>query len=235
MFVCNPNNPTGAVFDPDALMALAERHPATLFVIDEAYLPFAAGIRSALDFQAENVLVLRSLTKDCGLAGLRLGYAVGPEPIVEALRRAQPPWSVNAAAQAAGVAALGASAREALSLSALLRVQTGLRTALTTIGLHPLPSAAPFFLLRVGDGAASFGIAHRSACPNTSASARAGRKRTSACWPPSGGCCNHACPRADDPGDQLVGRQEPADRRPVPHLCAARCASGAVQGAKHVE
>jgi histidinol-phosphate aminotransferase len=154
MFVCNPNNPTGAVFDPDALMALAERHPATLFVIDEAYLPFAAGIRSALDFQAENVLVLRSLTKDCGLAGLRLGYAVGPEPIVEALRRAQPPWSVNAAAQAAGVAALGASAREALSLSALLRVQTGLRTALTTIGLHPLPSAAPFFLLRVGDGAA---------------------------------------------------------------------------------
>ena len=46
------------------------------------------------------------MTKDCGLAGLRLGYAIGAESVIEALRRAQPPWSVNALAQAAGVAAL---------------------------------------------------------------------------------------------------------------------------------
>jgi histidinol-phosphate aminotransferase len=150
VFVCNPNNPTGAAFDPDALTALAARCPATLFVVDEAYLPFALGLRSVLTAPAGNVLVLRSLTKDCGLAGLRLGYAVGPEPVIEALHRAQPPWSVNTLAQAAGVIVM----REAPSLTPLQQAQETLRTRLTALGLRPMPSAAPFFLVRVGDGAA---------------------------------------------------------------------------------
>jgi histidinol-phosphate aminotransferase len=150
VFVCNPNNPTGAVFDPDALTALAARHPATLFVVDEAYLPFVPGLCSILTASADNVLVLRSLTKDCGLAGLRLGYAVGPEPVIEAMRRVQPPWSVNALAQAAGVIVL----RESHSLTPLLQAQATLRAGLTALGLRLLASAAPFFLVRVGDGAA---------------------------------------------------------------------------------
>jgi histidinol-phosphate aminotransferase len=153
VFVCNPNNPTGAAFDPDALTALAARHPKTLFVIDEAYLPFALGLRSVLTTPADNVLVLRSLTKDCGLAGLRLGYAVGPEPVIEALRRVQPPWSVNAFAQAAGVVILQDGRRGMPSLSRLVQAQADLRAGLTALGLRPLPSAAPFFLVRVGDGA----------------------------------------------------------------------------------
>jgi threonine-phosphate decarboxylase len=154
VFLCRPNNPTGAVFDLDHLADLVELHPRSLFVVDEAYQSFAEGVESALSLTADNVLVLRSLTKDCGLAGLRLGYAVGPEPLVEALRRVQPPWSVNALAQAAGVAAVRDTVHRARSLELLHRARAELTAGLARLGLRPIPSPAPFFLVRVGDGAA---------------------------------------------------------------------------------
>jgi threonine-phosphate decarboxylase len=152
--LCRPNNPTGAVLDLDHLADLVELYPRSLFVVDEAYQPLAAGVESALSLAADNVLVLRSMTKDCGLAGLRLGYAVGPEPLIEALRRVQPPWSVSALAQAVGVAALGDAMHRARSLELLGRAKAELTVGLTRLGLPPLPSAVPFFLIRVGDGAA---------------------------------------------------------------------------------
>jgi histidinol-phosphate aminotransferase len=154
VFLCRPNNPTGIVFPAVSLSALARRHPATLFVVDEAYQPFASDQGSALDDAAENVLILRSMTKDFGLAGVRLGYAVGSEPLIEALRRGQPPWSVSALAQAAGVAALGDPAHRARSLEQLDLAKMALTAGLTRLGLNPLPSVTPFFLVPVGDGAA---------------------------------------------------------------------------------
>ena len=153
VFLCSPNNPTGAIFPSDALARLVRRHPAALFVVDEAYQPFAARHGSALDLAADNVLVLRSMTKDFGLAGVRLGYAVGPEPIIEALRRVQPPWSVSAPAQAAGVAALGDLAHRDRTLALLHQAKEALVAGLVRLGLSPLPSAVPFFLVPVGSGA----------------------------------------------------------------------------------
>ena len=154
VFLCNPNNPTGAVLPPGEIVAWARRYPRTLFVVDEAYLPFADGLDSVLTFAAENVLVLRSLTKDCGLAGLRLGCAVGPDCLIARLRRAQPPWSVNGLAQAAGVAALRDVAHRRDCLERLARAKAELVIGLARLGLSPVASAAHFFLLRVGDGAA---------------------------------------------------------------------------------
>ena len=153
-FVCNPNNPTGAVLHAETVAAWARAHEDTLFVVDEAYLPFVPNLRSAFVFSLENVLVLRSMTKDHALAGLRLGYAVGPARLIEPLRRVRPPWSVNALAQAAGVAALRDAAHYERSLSSLAAAKESLCAGLTSMGLAPLPSAAPFFLARVGDGAA---------------------------------------------------------------------------------
>jgi histidinol-phosphate aminotransferase len=153
VFLCNPNNPTGAVLPPDVIAARARQHTRTLFVVDEAYLPFAGGLGSALEYPGENVLVLRSMTKDYGLAGLRLGYAVGAERVIELLRRVQPPWSVNALAQAAGVAALRDSAHRQHALELSARAKQGLVASLTRLGFAPVPSATHFFLLRVGDGA----------------------------------------------------------------------------------
>jgi L-threonine-O-3-phosphate decarboxylase len=154
VFVCNPNNPTGAVLPPEALAAWARRHPRTLFVVDEAYLPFAAGLGNALAFAGENVLVLRSMTKDFGLAGLRLGYAVGDERTIGSLRQVQPPWSVNAPAQAAGTAALRDPAGRQRSLEQLAQAKVELEAELAGLGLAPVPSATHFFLVRAGDGAA---------------------------------------------------------------------------------
>jgi threonine-phosphate decarboxylase len=153
-FVCNPNNPTGIAVEPRLLTSLARRHPDTLFVIDEAYEPFAADLGSVMHAAVENVVVLRSMTKDHGLAGLRLGFAVGAAPLVETLRSVQPPWSVNSLAQAAGVAALEDADHRTRGLEALRQAKDRLTAGLTQLGLAPVPSRVCFFLVRVGDGAA---------------------------------------------------------------------------------
>jgi len=153
-FFCNPNNPTGAIMSADDLATWANRHPHTVFVVDEAYLPFAADVGSAIDLQASNVLVLRSMTKDFGLAGLRLGYAVGPEDVIGWLARVRPPWSVNSLAQQAGVAALREAAFYDSTLAALDRAKADLIDGLRALGLKIVPSATPFFLVRVGNGSA---------------------------------------------------------------------------------
>jgi histidinol-phosphate aminotransferase len=156
VFVCNPNNPTGQVLALETLAEWSDAHPDTLFIVDEAYLAFAGGrVQSVLGLERPNLLALRSMTKDYALTGLRLGYAVAHPQVIAALRRVQPPWSVNAMAQAAGVAALRhpAGVRAALEM---LRAEHGrLADALERRGYRTLPSAAQFFLVHVGD-AASF-------------------------------------------------------------------------------
>lgn len=151
VFLCHPNNPTGQLLPLDALATWADAHPATLFVVDEAYLPFAPGAESALALNRANILVLRSMTKAQALAGLRLGFAVGPAPLIHALRQVQPPWSVNAAAQAAGVAALADPAWLRASLARLQKDAQALVQALRARGWAPHPSATHFFLLPVED------------------------------------------------------------------------------------
>lgn len=156
LFLCHPNNPTGTLFPLPLLKQWAAAHPATLIVVDEAYLPFAPAAESALTLTADNILVVRSLTKDYALAGLRLGYAVGPEALVAALRRVQPPWSVNTLAQAAGIAALQDTAHLARSLTALAAARHDFLTALRAQGWRPHPTATHYFLLPVGAATAFY-------------------------------------------------------------------------------
>ncbi|MBS1252234.1 MAG: Histidinol-phosphate aminotransferase [Anaerolineales bacterium] len=153
-FLCNPNNPTGTVLPPDVIEARAEAHPQTLFVVDEAYLNFVPDLDAALTIGQDNLLVLRSMTKDYALAGLRLGYASGYARVIEALASVRPPWNVNAMAQAAGVAALSDEVHLQRSLSRLVEDKAALVTGLSELGLASLPSAVHFFLIDVGDGAA---------------------------------------------------------------------------------
>jgi histidinol-phosphate aminotransferase len=138
----------------EVIASWARRHPQTLFVVDEAYLPFANGLASVVYQAGKNILVLRSMTKDFGLAGLRLGYAVGDESVIALLRRVQPPWSVNTLAQVAGVAALGDPVNLVRSLEQLAGAKEELAAGLTRVGLNPVPSATHFFLVRVGNGGA---------------------------------------------------------------------------------
>ncbi len=165
VFLCNPNNPTGALLEPDEIAFWARKFPQTLFVVDEAYLGFVAdrGLRFAprLEFPnakgkqgMDNVLLLRSMTKDLGLAGLRLGYALGSEDVIGWLARARPPWSVNSMAQAAGVEALRHPDYYRNCLTMLGQAKADLIAGLRALGYKPVPSAMPFFLMPVANGSA---------------------------------------------------------------------------------
>jgi histidinol-phosphate aminotransferase len=154
VFLCNPNNPTGTALDLQVLKKWVNEQPHTLFLVDESYLTFTPGLASVINAQRDNVLALRSMTKDYALAGLRLGYAVGAEELIATLAHVRPPWSVNALAQAAGIAALHDREHLLRSVELLAAAKGELTAALAAMGMKVLPSVAPFFLVRVGDGAA---------------------------------------------------------------------------------
>lgn len=157
-FICNPNNPTGTATPLDVIAAWALDNAETLFVVDEAYLAFAPELSSTVELvcgqSLHNILVVRSMTKDYALAGLRLGYAVGPAFIISAMAKARPAWSMNALAQAACLAALADQGHLRQTLAALREAKADLVAGLQRLGWRPLPSAVHFFLLEVGDGAA---------------------------------------------------------------------------------
>uniref|UniRef100_UPI003AA87A07 cobyric acid synthase n=1 Tax=Candidatus Electronema sp. TJ TaxID=3401573 RepID=UPI003AA87A07 len=101
-----PNNPTGKLTDRNKLLALADRCPETLFLVDEAFAGFVEGYESVACCR-ENIITLCSLTKIYAVPGLRLGFLAAAEQHCETVRSQIAPWAVNTLAQAAGAFALG--------------------------------------------------------------------------------------------------------------------------------
>jgi len=164
-FLCNPNNPTGAYLSRDEVDALLAAGPETLFVIDEAYRAFVEAPWPSADLaERGNVALLRSLTKDYALAGLRLGYVAARPEVVDALRTVRPPWSVNALAQAAGLAALADEAHLAASRAEVLAARRYLIEALSELGFRVHAGAANFLLIEVGDARAFRAALLRRGC-----------------------------------------------------------------------
>lgn len=157
LFLCNPNNPTGSYQPYEAVAHLLRACPATLLVLDEAFVNFLPAVQPPTPGPhppAENLLILRSMTKDYALTGLRLGYAIAAPEVIAALEKVQPPWTVNALAQAAGLAALEDAAHLRRTLAALAQAKHHLESRLHALALPPLPSAVHFWLLPVPDAAA---------------------------------------------------------------------------------
>ena len=155
-FLCNPNNPTGSYLGREAVSYLAEACADGMLVVDQAYRPFVAEPWPAEPLLAcGNVVLLHSLTKAEALAGLRLGYLLAPAPVVALLQRIQGPWSVNAAAQAAGLAALDDAGHLQRTLGWLARGKAYLVAGLSALGLRPVLTATHYMLVPVGDGAAT--------------------------------------------------------------------------------
>ena len=155
VFVCNPNNPTGQYLSRQKVETISATCGDSLLVLDEAYITFVNKSWSSLDLIHQgNVIILRSMTKDYALAGLRLGYAIASEEIIKALRRVCPPWNVNIAAQKAGIVAIGDDDFLEQCKQGIKQSKQFLINELRQIGLPPLPSSANFFLIRVGDGKA---------------------------------------------------------------------------------
>ena len=104
VFVATPNNPTGTLTPRDHLERLIET--GVLVVVDEAYYEFCGETVADLVPRYDNLVVLRTFSKWAGLAGLRIGYGIFPERLVELLMATKPPYNVNVAAEAAAIASL---------------------------------------------------------------------------------------------------------------------------------
>lgn len=152
VFLANPNNPTGLIVGSDALARLLDAVPDDVLVIlDEAYREFVDdpgypdGIAEVV--RGGNVLVTRTFSKIYGLAGLRVGYGIGPEPLMRAIRDRQPPFHTGRQALVAALAAYGDDAflRESKEVNAEGREQ--LRCGLEALGLEVLPSQANHVLV----------------------------------------------------------------------------------------
>jgi len=108
LLLCNPNNPTGTRLAPERILELAASVPHTLVVVDELYEAFSGdSVLPLVNFNAlPNLLVLRSLAKTAGLAGLRMGFAIGHPAVVDRISRVTGPYDINSFAVTAAFAAL---------------------------------------------------------------------------------------------------------------------------------
>lgn len=158
VYVCNPNNPTGTVVGGDDVEAFCASAPAeVLVVVDEAYHEYVTdpGHRSMLPLalRRPNVVVLRTFSKIYGLAGLRIGYAVGVPDTLAALRRSQRPFTVSQLAQVAARVAIGFPERVEQRRAENAAGRRVLEAGLADRGLRVASSQTNFVYTEVGPSA----------------------------------------------------------------------------------
>jgi histidinol-phosphate aminotransferase len=150
--VGNPTNPTSVLHPRDQILAL--RRPGRIVVVDEAFADAIAGEPASLAGESlPDVVVLRSLTKTWALAGLRVGYAVGPREVLDRMTAQRPHWSLGTL-QLEAIAACSspvAVAEAETGAQRLAALRTAMVAALTSIGLDVIDGCAPFVLFTVPD------------------------------------------------------------------------------------
>lgn len=146
-FLGRPNNPTGNGISLAGLRSLLAE--GKLVVVDEAYAEFAGYTVSREAARRDNLLVLRTFSKAFGLAGLRVGYAVGNPELISVLERVRAPFNVNSLAQAAAVAAVGDRRYLKKIVVLVRRGRALLQRELTALGARVLPSDANFLMVDV--------------------------------------------------------------------------------------
>jgi histidinol-phosphate aminotransferase len=173
VFVCNPNNPTGTVVHRAELEEFLDSVPPDcLVVLDEAYAEYVRdpGVPDGLDLYRErpNTAVLRTFSKAYGLAGLRVGFLVGHEPVAGAVRKTLLPFSVNAIAQAAAIASLAAEAELLARVGQVVKERARVRDELRSQGWTVPVTEANFVWLRLDSDTEDFA----SACAGAGISIR---------------------------------------------------------------
>ncbi len=151
--VANPNSPSGTAAPVEQLAELADR-TAGILAVDEAYVAFAAA--SALDLarRCDRVIVLRTLSKSHGLAGLRLGFGIAHPDLLAGLARVKDSYNVDAVAAAVGAAAIRDVSHTRETVERIRTTRTRLGEALADRGFRVWPSQANFVLARPADGGA---------------------------------------------------------------------------------
>ena len=152
VFICNPNNPTGTTVSLESFNYFLSKLPKHVIVIlDEAYGDFVedAFYPNGLDYIREKrqLIVLRTFSKVYGLAGLRIGYALGREDLVDCLYQVRDPFPVHRLAQVAAVAALNDEDHAIKSIQLVYEGKRYLYKELDRLGLSYIPSQANFILI----------------------------------------------------------------------------------------
>lgn len=151
VYMCSPNNPTGTTLPARVVVDILARSRA-LVIVDEAYIEFGGASAVGLVRESPRLLVVRTMSKAFGLAGLRVGYAIGAPALVAAVEKSRGPYKVNALAERAAVAALtdGLSwARD--RVADVIALRAALTEELAGRGLVALPSSANFVFVPVSN------------------------------------------------------------------------------------
>jgi len=156
IFIANPNNPTGTMFDAGEFDAFLARIPErVLVVLDEAYCDYVANPNYSRSIDlvraGRNLLVLRTFSKVYGLAGLRIGYGVGQADFLEEMNKIRGPFNTSGVAQAAALAALEDHQHVRRSVESNRAGLAQLSEGLRELGVRFIPSSANFLLV-VFDG-----------------------------------------------------------------------------------
>ena len=159
IFIANPNNPTGTLVSQEQIdRFMAKVPPHVVVVFDEAYYEFLDNPPDTLKYVREgrNVIVLRTFSKIQGLAGLRIGYGLGPPDLIEVLQRTRQPFNTNSFAQAAALAGLLDQEHQDKTKRITDEGRDYLQNEFDSLDLEYVPSYANFVLVKVGDGNAVF-------------------------------------------------------------------------------
>ena len=159
VFLANPNNPTGTIYTRDEWEDFLDAVPRRVLIIaDDAYADYVEdpAYPDSLAYQRRGrlLLTLRTFSKIYGLAGLRIGYGVGPLEVIAVLNKIRQPFNVNSLAQVAALAALDDGEHVARTRANNREGLAYLREACTGLGLRCVPSWANFLLIDVGGDAA---------------------------------------------------------------------------------
>ncbi|MGI0020411.1 MAG: pyridoxal phosphate-dependent aminotransferase [Nitrososphaera sp.] len=155
LFLCNPNNPTGMLATRAIKKVIEDVDNTTKIMLDECFIELADRQETLLKLvdRHDNLVVLRSLTKSFGMAGLRAGYSVSSPALAGQLSSLKVPWNVNGLAQAAGVAALADRRHVAKARALVKKERAFLYERLNRLeSLVPVRSDANYLLLRLKSG-----------------------------------------------------------------------------------
>ncbi len=159
VWLCSPNNPTGASDSRERLEAVlgaaAQQHDPPLVVADEAYHEFSGETIVSWRERFRNLLVVRTVSKAFGLAGVRVGFGIGDRSVIERLERVRPPGSISTVSAQVAARALRGPQYALSNARALNLEREWLAEQLARAGWQPLPSVTNFLLVRIGDQTAA--------------------------------------------------------------------------------
>jgi histidinol-phosphate aminotransferase len=155
IYLANPNNPTGTAFGAEELEQFLEGVPdGVLVVLDEAYIHYAPSLNrrksEEIYRRRKNLLILRTFSKVYGLAGMRIGFAIGRAELLSAMNKLKTPFNTSGVAQAGALAALDDREHVTRCIATNAIERKRLSGGLSGLGLRPVPSETNFVFMEVG-------------------------------------------------------------------------------------